>query len=95
MYDVGVAKTDITAFKKNIGMMGYGMYFNTVDDVETNLYSRAFVFRHAPSGKKLAFVVNEQCFITLAIRKEILKRLETDHPELGLNEKNVFLTAQH
>ena len=23
------------------------------------------------------------------------KRLENDHPELGLNEKNVFLTAQH
>lgn len=95
MYEVGVAKTDITAFKKDIGMMGYGMYFNTVEDVETPLYSRAFVFHHRQSGKKIAIVINEQCFITLAIRKEVLHRLHTDHPEVGLSEQNLMLTSQH
>ncbi len=95
MYEVGAAKTDITAFKKNIGMMGYGMHFNIVHDVETPLYSRSFVFHHLQSDKKMAYVVNEQGFITLALRREILKRLRENHPALGFSEKNVFLTAQH
>lgn len=95
MYSAGTATRDITAFKKHIGMMGYGMHWNTVEAVETPLLARAFVFEHHESGKKLAFVVADIAFITLSVRAGVLKRLARKHPELGFQEENVLLTAQH
>lgn len=95
MYKVGVAKTDITAFKLNVGMMGYGMHFNTVHDIETPLYSRAFAFQYLPNDSRLVYVVNEQLMITVAVRKAILNRLQNDHPALGIGDQNLFITAQH
>jgi len=94
MYKVGVGKTDITAFKPNVGMMGYGMYFNTVHAVETQLYSRAFVFEGV-NGGRLYYVVNEQLMITVAMRNAILKQLTIEHPALKVTDQNLFLTAQH
>lgn len=95
MYRVGTASTDITAFKKNIGMMGYGVHWNTVKGQETPLLARAFVFEHGESGKKLAYVVADMAFITVSVRSAVLKRLQRKHPELGFEEENVLLTAQH
>ena len=67
MYHIGVAKTDITAFKLGVGMMGYGMYFNMVKGVDTDLFARAVVIKDSDSGKKVALVNAEICFITIAI----------------------------
>ena len=70
MYHIGVAKTDITAFKLGVGMMGYGMYFNMVKGVDTDLFARAVVIKDSSSGKKVVLVNAEICFITIAIKRE-------------------------
>jgi neutral ceramidase len=95
MFEVGTGKADITVDKKGVGMMGYGMFRNIVLGVETPIYSRALVFRDSKTGKKIAYVNAEICFITIAIKSGVVKRFTRNHPELGYTESNLFLTAQH
>ena len=64
MLEVGAAQKDITAFKAGIGMMGYGMHFNVVHDIETPLLVRSFVFRHPEPGRTAVLVVADMAFIT-------------------------------
>lgn len=95
MYEVGVAKADITAFKLGVGMMGYGMYYNIVKGVETDLFARAVVIRDTTTGKKVALVNAEICFITIAVKRGVMKKLARKHEHLGFTEDAVMLTAQH
>lgn len=95
MFQAGTGKADITVDKKGVGMMGYGMFRNIVLGVETPIYARALVFRDSESGKKIAYVNAEICFITIAIKSGVVKRFARNHAELGYDENNLFLTAQH
>lgn len=95
MYRIGAAKADITGFKLGVGMLGYGMYFNIVKGVETDLYARAYVIEDGTTGRKVVFVNAEIAFITVAVRRGVMKKLERKHAELGYTEDNVFLSAQH
>ncbi|HWB63405.1 MAG TPA: neutral/alkaline non-lysosomal ceramidase N-terminal domain-containing protein, partial [Chitinophagales bacterium] len=95
MYLAGTGKADITAFVKGVGMLGYGIHYNTMESVETPLWARAYVFVDKASGRKVCFVNCEICFITVAIKKGVLKTLERKHPELNYDEDNLMLTAQH
>ena len=94
MYLVGTGKGDITAFVKGVGMLGYGIHYNTMEEVATSLSARAFVFKDK-AGRKICFVNCEICFITIAIKKGVLKTLERKFPELNYDEDNLMLTAQH
>lgn len=95
MYEVGTGKADITAFKKDVGMMGYGMFHNRVSGVETPLMARAFVIKDLTTKRKLAFVNAEIAFITISIKRGVMKKLKRHHAELGFEADNVFLSAQH
>ena len=95
MYYAGTGKADITAFVKGVGMLGYGIHYNTMESVETPLTARAYIFIDKETGKKICFVNCELCFITLAIKRGVLKDLERKHPELNYDEDNLMLTAQH
>lgn len=95
MYLVGTGRGDITAFVKGVGMLGYGVHYNTMEAIETPLTARAFVFADSKSGRKFCYVNCELAFITIAIKKGVLKALERKHPELGYDEDNMMLTAQH
>lgn len=95
MFEVGVGKADITVRQIGVGMMGYGMYRNIVLDVDAPIYARAFVFRDSNTGRKLCFVNAEICFITIAIKRGVTKKLVRKNPELGYDQTNLFLTAQH
>lgn len=95
MYEVGTATTDITAFKPGIGMMGYGMHFNTVDGIETPLLARAFFIRDPEQDQRIVYVVCDMAFVTPSVRKTVLKRLRRKHADLGIDSDNLFLTAQH
>ncbi len=95
MFELGTGKYDITAFKKGIGMMGYGMHFNTVEEIETPLSARAFVIKDHSSSKKIVFVNAEMCFITIAVKSGVIKELQKKHPRFGYTSENVMLTAQH
>ncbi len=95
MYEVGTGKADITAFKKDVGMMGYGMFHNRITGVETPLKVRAFVIRDLTTKRKVVFVNAEIAFITISIKRGVMKKLKRHHAELGFEADNVLLSAQH
>src|SRR5437870_2286757 len=95
MYEAGTGKADITAFKKGIGMMGYGMWFNRVLERGTGLNARAFVFRNSETGNKCVFVNAEIAFISISVKRGVIKKLQRHYPELGYTNENVLLSAQH
>jgi neutral ceramidase len=95
MFLIGAAKTDITAFKKGVGMLGYGLYFNTMEEVETPLYARTFVYIDPATQVKVCIVNCELGFITIALKKGVLKELRSRDANLGYDDDNLMLTAQH
>lgn len=95
MYLAGTGKGDITAFLKGAGLLGYGIHYNTMEEIETPLSARAFIFIDSTSNKKICFVNCELGFITIAVKKGVLKNLERNHPEWNYDEDNLMITAQH
>jgi neutral ceramidase len=94
-WQVGVAQTDITCLIKKLGMLGWASYGNVCMEIESRLYARAFVFYTPVSGNKCAWVNAEICFISLSIFQEVTAIMEAEYPDLGLNENNIMLTANH
>ena len=94
-YQVGCGKADITAYKENIGMMGYGMLWNIVKGQATPLYARAFVILDKKTGSKVCLVNGELAFYTVALKDAVLKKLQSEHPELGYTDSMLQLSAQH
>ena len=95
MYLAGNGKGDITAFKKGAGMLGYGIHYNTMEEIETKLSARAFIFIDKKTTRKICFVNCELGFITIALKKGVLKYFERHRPDLNYNEENLMITAQH
>lgn len=95
MYQVGVAKEDITVFVYGKGMMGYAVPTHVAQEVETPLYVRAFVVHDKNSGKKVALVNAEICFYTIALKAAVIQKLHEEHPDLNYTDANVLLSAQH
>ena len=94
-YWVGAAKQDITTEIEGIGMVGWGIFGNTVKDVQSRLYARAFVIKDDQTNRKIALVTCDLAFITIGVRQHVLKKL-ADHPaKLNLTEQNVLLMANH
>ncbi len=93
MYTIGTGKADITAYYKGASMLGYGMYFNTMEAIETPLSARAVIVKWG--SKKLCFVNCELGFITISIRNGVLGRLQKNYPAFDITEDNLMLTAQH
>jgi neutral ceramidase len=90
---IGVSKTDITAYKEGVAMLGYGQPFNIMKSIETKLYARAFVFKNAHS--KIAYVHCEICFITQSLKSGVLNLLNKEYPQFGYTDQNLLLNAQH
>jgi neutral ceramidase len=95
MFHIGAAKTDITAFKTGVGMLGYGLYSNYMKEVETPLYARTFIFMDPATQSKVCFINCELGFITIALKKGLLKELRLRDPQCGYDDDNLMLTAQH
>ncbi len=93
MYKVGAAKTDITYFRKGIVMLGYGKPAHKIKGVETQIYSRAVIIEN--QGKKICFVNVELGFCTIYLKHGVIQKLQSEFPQLGLNDSNVMITAQH
>ncbi|MCS6904847.1 MAG: neutral/alkaline non-lysosomal ceramidase N-terminal domain-containing protein [Bacteroidia bacterium] len=94
-WQVGVGKKEITCLIPNLGMLGWATYGNVCLEVESPLFARAFVFYTPISQKKCAWVNAEICFISLSIFLEVTKILKEQYPQLGLDENNIMLTANH
>lgn len=92
-YLVGFGKSDMTAFVPGIGMMGYGQFHNVVKEVATPLMARAMFVRD--QDRPFLLIHLEQAFVTIAIKQEVVRRLQQLHPEWQLSERTVLMTAQH
>jgi neutral ceramidase len=90
----GSGKSLLRFKQRGIGMMGYGSLGNIAQGAATDLYVRAYVFRD-PQGHKVAFANAEICFVTAAVKREVIRRLTTEHPDRELYDANVLLSAQH
>ncbi len=95
MLEVGAAKSEITAYELRLGMMGWGMLENFVESVATPLHARAFVLRDPESGARQAIAICELAFISIALREEVVSRLENEHPDLELRYPQVLLQGTH
>lgn len=84
----------MTAFIPGVGMMGYGQFHNTVKEVATPLMARS-VFMKDSSSNSFLWTHLEQAFVTIAIKQEVVERLNELHPDWQLTERNVLITAQH
>lgn len=92
---IGIGKADITAYKKGVGMLGYGLYHHIMLGIETQLFSRAYVFENTQTGDKSVLINCELAFITPSLKKGVLKELTVSYPQYGYTDENIMLTAQH
>lgn len=93
-YEVGFARADITVWERDIGMLGWGMFYNRTEGVAEPLHARAMVVRDQ-TGARFAYVCADLLLMSQAVRFGVLDTLTRDHPELGLDEARVMLTATH
>lgn len=92
---IGIGKGDITAFFKGAGLLGYGLPQHYMLEIETPLYSRAFVFEQLDRRNKVCFVNCELGFITPSLKQGVLEILSKEHTDLQYNANNLLLSAQH
>lgn len=93
MYRIGQSTTEITVFKENCGMLGYGRHWNYITGQETPQFARCFIVETA--RKKIAIVNVEFCFSTVYLKHGIVQQLQEKYPELGYTDDNLMITAQH
>ena len=90
---IGTSKKEMTCFIPGVGMMGYGQPHNTVKEIATPLYARCLILKQAQ--EQFILVHLEQCFVTMAIKEEVLKRLSKLNPDWKIGAHNLAITAQH
>ncbi|HUH73654.1 MAG TPA: neutral/alkaline non-lysosomal ceramidase N-terminal domain-containing protein [Chitinophagales bacterium] len=95
MLEIGIGKADITAFKRGVGMLGYGLAIQVMLDIETPLYARAFVFYDPIQKNRVAFVNAELCMINPSLKDGVVRKLQQNYPEWNYTYENLMLTAQH
>lgn len=95
MLEIGIGKADITAFVRGVGMLGYGLATQPMLDIETALYSRAFVFYDPSTQKRVTFVNTELCMINPSLKDGVIRKLTQQYPQWGYDYDNLMLTAQH
>lgn len=93
-YKVGVAKTDITIFKKGAGMLGYSMSFNVSEGIATRLYARSFVIEDGLKHK-VAIVECELAFVPSELKQAVVAILQKNPATRDFTEENFILMAQH
>lgn len=93
MFRIGVGKAEMTYFKDDTGMLGYGRYFHRMQGVETPQYARAFVFEK--NGKKLVYVCTDVCFCTEILKQGVLESLQLDYPNEGYTNEGLMIVGQH
>lgn len=92
-YLVGQGIADITGPPVDVGMMGYASLFQKTSGIHTRLWSRAFVIEDEES-RRIVFVSADLGMIFQAVKREVVKRLQTTRDEL-YTDANVMLTATH
>lgn len=92
-FEIGLGKQSITTPPGGEVLMGWGDPKQTADAIALPIFARALVLK--TNSSILAFVCLEICFVTQAIRNEVLLRLQQRDPSSGWTEENVLLCATH
>lgn len=90
---IGSGKQDLTCFIPGVGMMGYGQFHNNVQEIATPLWARALFIQD--QNQVFIHAHLEQAFVTLAIKEEVVNRLQATRPEWKISDANLVITAQH
>ncbi len=91
--EIGKSSQDMTAFIPGLGMMGYGQFHNIVKEIGTSLTARVLVMKK--DDKRFILAHLEQAFVTLAIKEEVLKRINVKFPDWRIDDSTLAITAQH
>jgi neutral ceramidase len=93
-FNAGFSKKEITPFFPGLVMMGFGQLHNHVKDVATPLWARAMFLEDAEKNPFL-YIHLELAFVTQAIKEKVSELVQSLHPEWGVNENSILITAQH
>lgn len=104
-YRVGAAKADVTDLRIGLPMQGYawkgqkssGSLLKDSNNVEIPLFARAFVIEEnrAVSPSLVAIVVVDIWSCTLAIKREVVKRLNQHHASALFSDETVLIAGTH
>ena len=89
---IGAGLSELSCFKKDVGMMGYGMSTNTVHESATPLHARSLWIEDQDGGKFIYACV-EICFITPSVRREVFNRMKAI--DSNIEESQLMISAQH
>ncbi|MCH2045506.1 MAG: neutral/alkaline non-lysosomal ceramidase N-terminal domain-containing protein [Saprospiraceae bacterium] len=93
MYKIGTSKVEMTYFKENTAMLGFGRHSHQMQGIETPQYARTFVFQKG--NIKLAYVCAEFCFCTDYLKHGIIQTLQDEYAHLGYTNATVMIVGQH
>lgn len=93
IFEIGLGKRSITPPPRGEVLMGWGDSKQRALSVALPIHARATVLKTETSI--FALVCLEICFVTQAIRNEVLQRLQRRDPSSGWSEENVVLCATH
>lgn len=93
VFRIGLGKQSITPPPRGEIMMGWGDPKHRALEVGLPIHARSVVLKTA--GTSFALACLEICFITQALRDEVLRRLQERNPSGGWAEDNVLLCATH
>lgn len=92
-YQVGAARIEQKHDADGVAMMGFGDFTMRIEGAATPLYSRAIAIVDPKSNFRLVMVCIESCFVTEALRLELLARLKKE--KLELNDAELIFSANH
>jgi len=87
-YRVGAARIEITPDALGVEMLGWADPEHTVRGTATPLYARAISISVPEENKKLVMVCLDVCFITEALRLEVMART-------GFRDDEIIISATH
>ena len=90
---IGVSKVEIPARIPGIGMFGWGVPSNFVEESATPIHARAFLLQG--ESETLAIVCCELLCVSQAIKESVVRALEELPAETGLRRPNLMLLATH
>jgi len=93
MWEIGIAKKEITTYQEGKGLFGYGMWFQKAKGALTDLHARAFVFRS--NGKVFAMVCCELGMISTYLKHSVVASIQNLLPNENWSDANIMISAQH
>jgi neutral ceramidase len=105
-YRIGVARADVTDRRRGLGMAGFAwkgqktsgqVYKSPADNIEIPQFARAFVIEENRAGNRtrIALVVVDIWTCTLAVKREVVKRLNDMFHPAQFSEETVFIAGTH